>query len=253
MSDDSPASKEHSVLDQFASKKSDRPSFFLLIAVIVVIVVFWAFSRQKTPQKQTYGRTTPMQLMPLLFPFKNYSSLLIAKTGVAKRNDLFSCKPVAKADCQNLTNSPAVSELWPAFDLTEEHVFYYSVSESGVDLYRMTLADRNAKPLTLNAGDSELHLNFIITPTLEALLSPNEEWIAFPAKDKKDNSVELFVARTGGQEVYRVTDLNEQIYDYFWINTKMIVVVSRSEDDILQYWKVLVKPNSFQKEKLNIN
>jgi hypothetical protein len=77
---------------------------------------------------------------------------ILTRSGAAGREDLFLCTSAPTLTCQNLTESPGLTEAWPVVDPAGQHVVYYGVGESGTDLYMLTLPNGSALPLTLHAG-----------------------------------------------------------------------------------------------------
>lgn len=172
------------------------------------------------------------------------------RTGVGERNDLFLATMVPTMTLQNLTQTPLVDEFWPVLDPYETRVAYYGLTDNRTDLFALTLpiSPTTAVPvtfLTLSAGNSGLHLEYEITPTLAPAFSPDGLWIAFPAQTADGKAIELFVARTDGQQVLRVTRLAYRVLDYTWASNDSLLIVARLSDSKLGYWKAYLQGDEF--------
>ncbi|MBC7227470.1 MAG: PD40 domain-containing protein [Thermoflexales bacterium] len=135
-----------------------------------------------------------------------------------------------------MTRSPSVREIWPALDNEGARIAVYGIGESGTDLYVIDVASQAMLPLTVRADTSGLHEEYQIAPVLAPAFSPDGQWVAFPARKGRNGALELFVARSDGQQVLRVTELGHELRDYTWLDSKTILIAVRWTDHTLHYW-----------------
>jgi hypothetical protein len=226
----------------------------LVIAAVLVLCLATAWmaetARRQTAQLGTAGATQANRLLALTGTSATLSGYLLVQPGAAGRDDLFLCTAAVTVTCQNLTQSPGAAEVWPVLDPTAQHVAYYGLGQAGTDLYLLALPDGTAQPLTLHAGESGLHSSFEITPTTGASFSPNGEWLAFPAQALKHGAVELFVAKTDGQTVLRVSNLEQNLRDYIWLDDRTLVFIVQWPDRTLHRSQARLEGSSFVLEEL---
>ncbi|TVL98581.1 MAG: hypothetical protein CV087_21190 [Candidatus Brocadia sp. WS118] len=216
---------------------------FLIIAAVYILFVMLKPSRDDSSQSAKNEENLFQQdLLRLPDGSIKAPSFLLINNGAGDQNDLFLCTIDSVVKNRNLTNSPVVSETRPILDSKAENVFYYGITASGTDIYSMNLQSGNTKSLTLHAGNTKLHTEYIITPLKEAALSPDERWIAFPAKDKKKGHTELFVAGTDSQLIWQATKFNAQIRDYLWLESNVLIIAILRDDDKVEYWKAHLDP-----------
>lgn len=196
------------------------------------------------------GREGPPRLVPVLVASADPSPFIMVQVGMAERDDLFLCTTMPTVTCSNLTQSPAITEVWPVLDTTVQRVAYYSVGDASTELYVLALPNGMALPLTVHAGMSGLHTDFEITPTLAPSFAPDGSWVAFPAQAVKGNAVELFVAQDDGQQVLRVTDLGYRVRDYIWLDDKKLVIAVQWPDDTMRYWIAQLESGEVQLDPL---
>jgi hypothetical protein len=216
----------------------------LLVVILACIVLGWVDRHwgpllgQETAAYSDAVSGTATQLV-LLPSTTGASAYLKVQASTEERSDIFHCTTqVITHTCTNLTQSPAVAEVWPVLNPTgaiTAQVAYYGVSETGIDLFAMDLTSGSSLPLTIRAGGSGLHASHEITTTHAPVFSPDGQWIVFPAQATKGNAIELFAARTDGQEVVPVTDLAYQVQDYVWIDRETITIAAQRPDGWLQY------------------
>jgi len=222
-----------------------RIVFKVIFYIVIVIAIFKYLQTSQNDSSTNINaeeNTSSQYLLQLPSGSKSISSFLVIKNGAGNQADLFVCSMDSVVNNRNLTNSPVVSETLPIFDSKAETVFYYGITASGIDIYSMNLQSGGTKSLTLHAGNTKLHTEYIITPIKEAALSPDERWIAFPAKDKKKGHTELFVAGTDSQLIWQATQLNAQICDYLWLNNNVLIIAILRDDDKVEYWKAQLDP-----------
>ena len=148
-----------------------------------------------------------------------------AALGEGKSNDLYLYASTSISEPVNLTRSPAINEVWPVPDSNGEHVAYYGINGTDIEVYLLYIdRSRAPLPLTVKAGNSALHNGFEITPTLAPSFSPSQTWVAFPAHSGNGDVVEVFIAQTDGQQVVRATTLNQQVVDYVWLDNDTLIV-----------------------------
>jgi hypothetical protein len=212
------------------------PLLPLIGAVLLVALVFLVLT-QTTPQptRQTdLPRTMAVQYLVTLPLSNSVTQFVRVAPGEGGRNDIYLYSSAIISDPINLTKSPAIDEVWPVPDSNGEHVAYYGINGTGVEVYLLhTDRSRAPLPLTVRAGNSALHNGFEITPTLALSFSPSQTWVAFPARSDKGDVVEVFIAQTDGQQVVRATTLNQQVIDYIWLDDNTLAVTYRSPDSTL--------------------
>lgn len=250
MSDKESKQKDQSILNQ---PPQLTPKFYtrfrlafqavLIIGVIYIFFVMLKSSQNGSSQSIKSEESVFQQdLLRLPDGSNKTSSFLLVNNGAGNQSDLFLCTMDSVVNSRNLTNSPVVSETLPTLDSKAEKIFYYGITATGADIYSMNLQSGDTKSLTLHAGNTKLHIEYIITPLKEAALSPDERWIAFPAKDKKKGHTELFVAGTDSQLIWQATRLNAQIRDYLWLDNNTLIIAILRDDDMVEYWKAQLDP-----------
>lgn len=229
------------ILDQFRQPRPNLGPFGLLLSLVFLGAVIWGgfylaerLGGGRSPRQKVVPITEPLLVSR---PVTGTAQLpfVAAWPGRGEHTDLFSCTSVPTTTCDNLTNSPAIAEAWPESDSTGTWVVYYGISEANVDLYLLDMPpSMPTRPLTIQAGDSGLHTNYEITPTLGPAFSPSGNWIAFPAQEKHGHAMELFVAHANGKDVRRITDEQNRIRDYVWLDDLSLVIVLEKRDGSLR-------------------
>jgi len=208
------------------------------LSLIVLAIVFLVFMNQG-PSIRNAGTSQPRAQVfskHLLVLLEDSTYFLSVHPGLGNRDDLFRC--TASLECVNLTQTPALTETWPVLDADGERVAYYGLGDNQqADLFVLTLPATTTLPVTLRAGDSGLHTDYHVIPILAPAFSPNGLWLAFPAQASKGETVELFVARTDGQQVLRVTGLGQQLQDYIWLNNDTLIIRILKADGTTALWQ----------------
>lgn len=223
-----------------ASDHSSLARFSLLGALLVLAVLCFLFYQfypaNGLPFRRNSSSTTADIISNLVMLPGTSSFFLSVHPGLGNRDDLFRC--TASLECVNLTQTPALTETWPVLDADGERVAYYGLGDNQqADLFVLTLPATTTLPVTLRAGDSGLHTDYHVIPILAPAFSPNGLWLAFPAQASKGEAVELFVARTDGQQVLRVTGLGQQLQDYIWLNNDTLIIRILKADGTTALWQ----------------
>lgn len=224
------------------------PLLALLVVAVICAVFYWQTPRtgvgsQATavPDSATVPRLLTLPITPTHF--------LAVQAGLEQQDDLFLCTETFQ--CTNLTQSPVLTELWPVLNASANRVAYYSLGELGTEIFVLTLPTTTTLPVTVRAGTSGLHIDFEIITTHGPAFSPEGVWLAFLAQACKGEAVELFVARTDGQQVLRVTDLGYQVQDYVWLDVETLLVLALRPDGTASYWITRRNGSAFQLKALN--
>ena len=226
------------------------PFSLLLLSLIVLVLVGFClglswikqFLERRDGGESPEGCKDTLRLIQAPAQSATPASFILMQTGMAGRDDLFLYTTVPTITHRNLTESPAITEMWPVLDVITQRVAYYGVGEAGTDLYIQSLPDGMALPLTVHAGESGLHTDFEITPTIAPVFAPNSRWLAFPAQAKKHGAIELFIAQDDGQRVLRVTDLGYQVRDYIWLDDHTLVIAVQWSDGTSHHWIARLGP-----------
>jgi len=232
-----------------------RYSLLLSILIIIMIFVFFSLQNQRVVNSKTNAPNKATDLRTNSFVNVSYESLLfiVVKAGTAGRNDLFLCDLSNRLSCKNLTNSPSLSEISPKLSVSKQFIVYYGLNDSGADLYLLELSRGVGRPLTIQSGESKLNTEFIINTNKAPEVSPDGLWVAFPAKSREKNSVELFVARTDGMLIIQATKLGDKIVDYLWLNDTTLLVENLCKNGEKQYLRSFLDSKSFYIEILQID
>ena len=226
------------------------PLVVLIVVSVICGVVYW---QRPNINRGLSWENTQASVVSLLAPRMialpgTTAQLLSIKKGLGSQDDLFQC--TAAFDCVNLTQSPGITEVWPVLDAAAEKVAYYGVGEQATELHVLELSTSAITPVTLRAGTSGLHTKFVIIPNHAPVFSPDGDWLAFPAQAHEGGAVELFVARTDGQQVLCVSDLGHQVQDYIWLDAQTLLIHVQREDDAVSYWAACWDGAAFQLESL---
>lgn len=235
----SPESRARTILEEFDRERRPvavrRPSTFIIFFLIAImgLAFLWLslFSSKQTPT------LPPRQQFPQLVsivhtPPLNDSYIRIGK-GVGERDDLWLCVIQAPNTCTNITSSPTISESWPSLSYSGELLAYYALSDSGSEVYLYKLIEDTVQVLTANIQDTGLHVDYHIVLNGPPKFSPNSEWLAFPAKADKSEAIEIFVVRTDGQLISRLSDIGKPISDYIWVNNnELLISIELANGDI---------------------
>ena len=248
MADQSDKEAQETLIGLGLGQQGSGWSRFLLPVVLLLLIGLCAvlsFVKQPWAQRQTAPPSAVARIAPrlVLVPATAATPAAYIKVqpGLDDRDDLFYCTKVSTDTCPNLTQSPAVAEVWPVLDAADQDVAYYGVNEGKTELFLLSLTNpADWRPLTVRSGDSKLHTDFEISLAAAPAFSPNGDWVAFLAQAVKGSEVELFVARADGQEVRRVTYLSHQVCDYAWLDDWTMIVAVWRTDEILEYSKALL-------------
>lgn len=257
MTDHTPEVQEQSMLDALKGEGSPLSRYVLLVTILIIAmlcaVLSWLNPQrgQLLAGRRSTDKVDVPRLVPVLAGSSGSSSFVMVKPGLAGRDDIFFCTSVPTTTCDtNLTESPAVTEVWPVLDAAAEQVAYYGIRESSADLYLLELSDGVGIPLTVRAGSSGLHTRFVITTTVGAAFSPDGKWLVFPVNVRDSAAIELFAARSDGQQVLPVTDLGYQVRDYIWLDDETLIIAVRRPDGTLQHMKARLIADEFVTEEL---
>lgn len=253
------------------TNKSLVPVGLLSLTILCAVLIFAdqspsLLSRQPTlssvaPSPQTVGLPTTQ------YPAGTYISVQPDTSG---KGDLFYCTIVSPSLCIPLTQSPAVDETWPVLNADGDRIAYYAQSEGKVEVALLTLpplailsttiesnlvtvsVPSTITVLTEQAGTSGLHIDYEVYPAIApAFCKGSEQWIAFPGKSAKGNTVELFVAHTNGREVMQITDKDWVVRDYIWLdhcshNSMTFLITFQRFTGKLEQWKAVVDKGEVQ-------
>ncbi len=220
----------------------------LLVLALLCVVLSWG-----QPPAARFGvsrasvEESTLREGPALAVSRDGSILVTVGPGVGEKEDLFLCN-ADSSSCLNLTRSPSIQETWPAFDAEGNRIVCYGIGEASTDLFLIDVSSRTMLPLTVRADTSGLHKDFQIVPIMIPAFSPDGQWVAFPARKGQNGALELFAARTDGQQVLRVTDLGHEVWDYIWLDSETILIAARWADQTLHYWIARLESGTFRLE-----
>lgn len=248
--------KAQKTLAGLSQRKAGFSRYTLLVAIAILVGLCAVLSFVERPWSQ-HVETQSMEdskVAPrlVLVPVGTASppAYIKVQTGIGKRDDLFFCEAAPTVICDNLTQSPALTEKWPALDVNGAEVAYYGVGEGQTELFRLSLTTKASLPITVRSGASNLHTDYEIASIVAPAFSPSGLWVAFPAQAVKGDAIELFVAKADGQNVRRVTDLGYRVSDYIWLDDQTLVVAVHRIDGMIQQWKARLEFEPIQLEPL---
>lgn len=215
--------------------------FFLILILCVISAILYRpiFSTKSESGELVVDASSRLLTLP-------YSSTVPSRYVMLENNDLYICETVTQTySCDNLTQSPAVEEVQPVLHKDSEKIAYYGLSNSVIHLYTLDPISRTTTILTLRSDTTGLHTDFVILTTLAPAFSPDGAWVAFPAQSVKSEVVELFAARTDGQQVLRVTDIAYQVLDYTWLSDNELIIVFQRRNGELEYRKAYLQSGKF--------
>ncbi len=244
-----PTPRQHIFDQTWWGVRNNLPALglFLILILCVISVILYRPILSTKPESDGLGLPNVTSRL-LTLP---YSSTVSSQYVMLEDDDLYICETVTETySCDNLTQSPAVEEVQPVLHKDSEQIAYYGLSDSVIHLYTLELKSRTTSLVTLRSGETGLHTEYKILPTLAPVFSPNGQWVAFSAQSTKNNVVELFAARADGQQVLRLTDLSYQVLDYTWLNDDTILVVAQRPNGELGYWKAYLPPGKSKPDDL---
>lgn len=233
--------QDQHIADLLDEEKPCLSRYLLLLALLVLAILCVVLSWGQPPAarlgvtRPASGQESGLSEGPTLAVAKDGSILVTIRPGTGDKDDLFLCD-ADTSSCVNLTRSPSIRETWPALDNEGSRIAFYGIGEASTDLFVVDVSSQILLPLTVRADTSGLHKEYQIAPILAPAFSPDGQWVAFPARRDRNGSLELFVARSDGQQVLRVTDLGHEIRDYTWLDNRTILIAVRWADQTLHYW-----------------
>jgi len=246
--------QDQHIVDLLDSERPRWSRYSLLLAFLVMAFLCVALSWDQPPASRFgAGRALPGEINtlnegPTLAISKDGTLLVTVGPGAGETEDLFLCE-VNSPSCINLTRSPSIRETWPVFDAEGKRVVCYGIGEAGADVFLIDMLSQVMLPLTVRAGTSGLHEDYSVVPVLAPAFSPDGQWVAFPARKGQNGAIELFVARSDGQQVLRVTDLGHEIRDYTWLDSETLLVAVQWTDRTLHYWTAHLESGAFRLEQ----
>ena len=190
-----------------------------LLVLIALCAILWLSSPEASPLALPTPTTTALPVaaslpLPMLqHPDAVPNSLYLIQIGVGKDTDVFHLTAASTPTLTNLTKSAGVSEFWPVPSPDGNQVAFYAVN-GGVQIsLRVLQVDGSVLDLTYRSSASGLNDEYEIDLLHPPTWSPNGGWLAFLARQitGKGHAVELFVVRSDGTEVRRLTNTGNQI------------------------------------------
>ncbi len=213
----------------------------LILTLCIVSAILYRPILSKNPVSDVVLPDASSRLLTL-----PYSQTVPSRFVMIEDNDLYICETVtATYSCDYLTRSPTVEEIQPVYHKETERIAFYGQSDSVVNLYTLDLISRTLTMPTFHSGTTGLHTDFVILTTLAPAFSPDGAWVVFPAQSVKSEVVELFAARTDGQQVLRVTDIAYQVLDYTWLSDNELIIVFQRRNGELEYRKAYLQSGKF--------
>jgi hypothetical protein len=202
------------------------------LAVILVLCVVLTLLAQSTGRLPTSNQTEPVGLPPAAAllasdTINNPGALFVVLPGSGDAPDIYYVAPTPNATPVNLTDSAGLEELNPRISPDGKTIAFLARTTDGrVDLYVRSVPDGQARPITLQTGNTQLHNGFDIDLGWPPQWSPAGTWLSFLAKqsDGKGDAVDLYIVRSQSGELQAITDGN-QVIDFTWLSDQEISYV----------------------------
>jgi len=243
---------------RFSFKNNYGSLKLFIISICFLSIVFYFLGQQKNKYSKKNSNnylskkiTYAPSLLSLNSEYFSNNSYIVVKDGTGSKDDIFVFSNKISNGYRNLTNSPSEKEIFPVLDKQNEYIAFFGIGKSDINLYWLKLSNGNSISLTLRAGDSKLHTNYVIDYMKGLAISTDNSWIAFIASHKKNKDVsELFVAHCNGQKVMQISQLSYTIRDYIWLDENTIIFTTDSNQQKVMYWKAAFDLNKFKVEMM---
>ena len=221
-----------SLTDQTLGRAPRGPSRFTLLGGLAVILVLCAVLTMLTqstgqlassPEDRLVAGTPPVSLLASDSASKT-GMLFMILPGAGNEPDIFYLAPTPNVTPANLTDSAGMAELNPSVSPDGKTIAFFARDEdSRTDLYVRPVPNGQARPITVQTGNTQLHNGFDIGLEQSPEWSLDGTWLAFLTRqsDGKGGAVELYIVRGQGGDLRAVTDGN-QVIDFTWLSDNEI-------------------------------
>lgn len=144
----------------------------------------------------------------------------------------------------NLTQTPNHAELWPVPAPVDERLAFFALSATKERSLRVMEPGAAVMDVTYDVGESGLGDTYQIDLSAPPQWSPDGKWIAFlgHSTDETRPTVELFVTEVSKSKVRRLTEGDNVVVAFSWVEADRLFYAITRADASLVWYEIVFSP-----------